>query len=158
MQLVTGLRRTDTKSLSIIDLLMALMTAATKHSSTIHHRSAHALLEDTVGDTKGNLLIKQGKGFELFQLRIKTGFTRGLGTAAITHLVPGEESESEAYKSDSGFTPMQYDSDPRLLSDSSQQVRVVAEAQRTSQITAMSRNITTAKLGRCAHAWENPQN
>jgi hypothetical protein len=76
---------TPTKSLSK-DLLSILTTAATKHSSGTHHRSARALLEDTIGDVDGNLLIKQGKGFEMFQLRIKTGFSRGLGTEAITHL------------------------------------------------------------------------
>jgi hypothetical protein len=75
----------STKSLSK-DLLSVLTTAATKHSSSTHHRSARALLEDTIGEVDGNLLIKQGKGFEMFQLRIKTGFSRGLGTEAITHL------------------------------------------------------------------------
>jgi hypothetical protein len=74
-----------TKSLSK-DLLSALTTAATKHSSANHQRAARALLEDAVGEADGNLLIKKGKGFELFQLRIKTGFNRGLGTEAITHL------------------------------------------------------------------------
>jgi hypothetical protein len=59
-----------TKSLSK-DLLSVLTTAATKHASGTHHRSARALLEDTIGDVDGNLLIKQGKGFEMFQLRIK---------------------------------------------------------------------------------------
>jgi hypothetical protein len=74
-----------TKSLSK-DLLSVLTTAATKHTSSMQHHSARALLEDTMGDVDGNLLVKQGKCFEMFQLRIKTGFSRGLGTEAITHL------------------------------------------------------------------------
>jgi hypothetical protein len=68
------------------DLLTVLTTATTKHSSSTHMRSTRSLLEDTVGEVDGNQLIKKGKGFEMFQLRIKTGFNRGLGTEVITHL------------------------------------------------------------------------
>ena len=76
----------ETKSLSK-DLLSALTTAAsTKHSSSTHHRSARALLKDMGGTVDGHALIKKGRGFEMFQLRIQTGFNRGLGTEAITHL------------------------------------------------------------------------
>jgi hypothetical protein len=68
---------TPTKSLSKY-LLYVLTTAATKHSSSTHHRSARALLEVTVGDVDGNLLIKQGKASKCFNYGSKRDSTLAL--------------------------------------------------------------------------------
>jgi hypothetical protein len=48
-----------TKSLSK-DLLTVLTTAATKHSSSAHARSARSLLEDTIGEVDGPQMIQKG--------------------------------------------------------------------------------------------------
>lgn len=57
--------------------------------------------------------------------------------AAAAAAAPGEESdESDAYESDSGFLPVDYDSDPDLLSTLSQQAsRAAAEQTITAKIS-----------------------
>jgi hypothetical protein len=54
--------------------------------STSHARNARSLLQDNINGVNGTELIQSGKGFEMYHLRIKSGFSRGLGTEAITHL------------------------------------------------------------------------
>lgn len=85
---MSGTHATDTPATPSLskDLLTVLTAAATKHLSSAHMRSARSLLEDMIGEADGNNLINRGNGFEMYQLRIKTGFMRGLGTEAIAHL------------------------------------------------------------------------
>jgi hypothetical protein len=73
------------KSLSN-DLLSVFKKAVTEHTSTSHQRNARSLLQDNINGVDGSMLITQGKDFEMYQLRIKSGFSRGLGTEAISHL------------------------------------------------------------------------
>jgi hypothetical protein len=75
----------NTQSLSN-DLMSVLKKAVTGHTSTSHQRNARSLLQDHINGVDGMALIAQGKGFEMYHLRIKSGFSRGLGTEAITHL------------------------------------------------------------------------
>jgi hypothetical protein len=69
----------DTVSLSK-DFLTVLMRSATAHKNLAVQRAAQSLLQEEVLGINGLTLIKRGKGFELFQTRVKTGFSRGLGT------------------------------------------------------------------------------
>jgi hypothetical protein len=75
----------STKSLSN-DLMSVLKKAVTEHTTTANLRNARSLLQDNINGVDGTALISQGKGFEMYHLRIKSGFSRGLGTEAITHL------------------------------------------------------------------------
>jgi hypothetical protein len=68
------------------DLLAVLMKAVSAHTNSSYQRNARSLLQDHINGVDGTELISQGKGFEMFQLRIKSGFSRGLGTEAISHL------------------------------------------------------------------------
>jgi hypothetical protein len=74
-----------TKSLSN-NLLSVFKKAVTKHASSLYQQNAHSLLQDNIIGLNGTYLITQGKGFEMFHLRIKSGFSRGLGTKAILNL------------------------------------------------------------------------
>jgi hypothetical protein len=68
------------KSLSN-DLLSVLKKAVTEHTSSSHQHNAQSLLQDNVNGVNG--MIAQGKGYEMCQIRIKSGFSHGLGTEAI---------------------------------------------------------------------------
>jgi hypothetical protein len=70
------------KSLSN-NLLSVLKKAVTEYTSSSHQRNAQSLLRDNVNGINGVTLIAQGKGFEMYQIRIKSGFSHGLGTEAI---------------------------------------------------------------------------
>jgi hypothetical protein len=74
-----------TKSLSN-DLLSVFKKAVTEHTSSSHQRNARSLLQDNINGVNGSNLITQGRGFEMFHMRIKLGFSRGLGTEAISNL------------------------------------------------------------------------
>jgi hypothetical protein len=76
----------DSTRLLSNDLLSILKKAATSHQSTSHQRNALSLLQDHINGVDRMELITQGKGFEMYQLRIKSGFSRGLGTEAISNL------------------------------------------------------------------------
>jgi hypothetical protein len=73
-------RTPETISLSS-NLLTVIMRSATAHKVGTVQRAAQSLLQEEVQGINGLGLIKAGKGFELFQSRVKTGFSRGLGTA-----------------------------------------------------------------------------
>jgi hypothetical protein len=75
----------STKSLSH-GLMSVLKKAVTEHTTTANLRNARSLLQDNINGVGGTALISQGKGFEMYHLGIKSGFSRGLGTEAITHL------------------------------------------------------------------------
>jgi hypothetical protein len=62
------------------DFLTVLMRSATAHKVGTVQRGVHSLLQEEVQGINGLDLIKSGRGFELFQTRVKTGFSRGLGT------------------------------------------------------------------------------
>jgi hypothetical protein len=66
----------DTISLSR-DLLTVIMRSATAHKVGTVQRAAQSMLQDEVQGVNGLDLIKSGKGFELFQSRVRTGFSRG---------------------------------------------------------------------------------
>jgi hypothetical protein len=76
---------TDNQGLSH-DFLVAIKRSAMAHTSAEHQQAAMSLLQEDLMGIDGNDLIKNGKGFELYQTRVKTGFTRGLGTETITNL------------------------------------------------------------------------
>jgi hypothetical protein len=56
------------------------MRSATAHKGGIVQRTTQSLLQEEVLGINDLDLIKAGKGFELFQSRVKTGFSRCLGT------------------------------------------------------------------------------
>jgi hypothetical protein len=56
------------------------MRSATAHKVGTVQRAAQSLLQEEVQDINGLALIKAGKGFKLYQSRVKTDFSRGLGT------------------------------------------------------------------------------
>jgi hypothetical protein len=62
------------------DFLTVIMRSASTHKEATVQRATQSLLQEEFQGVKGLDLIKSGKGFELFQTRVKTGFTRGLGT------------------------------------------------------------------------------
>jgi hypothetical protein len=68
------------------DLLTVIQRAATVHKSAATQRGVHSLLKEEIGSVNGLALIKEGKGFELFQLRIRTGYSRGLGSETMSYL------------------------------------------------------------------------
>jgi hypothetical protein len=68
------------------DLLSILKKAVTEHTNSSYQRNARSLLQDNLNGVDGMSLIAQGKGLKLYHTRIKSGFSRGLGTEAITHL------------------------------------------------------------------------
>jgi hypothetical protein len=74
-----------TKSLSN-DLLSVCEKAVTEHTSTSHQHNAHSLFQDHINGVNGIDLITQSKGFEMYQCQIKSGFSPGLGTEAISSL------------------------------------------------------------------------
>jgi hypothetical protein len=76
----------NTKALSKNGLMLVLRKAMTKHTSTSHLINAGSLLQDHINGVHGMPLIARGKGFKMYHLLIKSGFLRGLGTEAITHL------------------------------------------------------------------------
>jgi hypothetical protein len=62
------------------NFLTVIMRSATAHKVGTVQRAAQSLLQEEVLGINGLDLIKAGKGFELFHSRVKTGFSRGLGT------------------------------------------------------------------------------
>jgi hypothetical protein len=62
------------------------MKAVSAHASTSHQSNAHSLLQDNINGVDGMSLLANGRGFEMYTLRIKSGFARGLGTEAISDL------------------------------------------------------------------------
>jgi hypothetical protein len=80
------LETTDDNKVLSYDFLVALKRAATNHTSTSEQRAAMSLLQDELLGVNVNELIKNGKGFELYQSRVKTGFSQGLGTETILNL------------------------------------------------------------------------
>jgi hypothetical protein len=75
----------ETTSLSQ-DLLSLLQRSTLAHKNANHQRAVQSLLEEEMAGVDGLNLIKNGKGFELFQLRVKTGFSRGLGYEVMSYL------------------------------------------------------------------------
>jgi hypothetical protein len=79
------------------------MHSASTHKEATVQRAPQSLLQEEFQGVKGLDLIKSGKGFELFQTRIKTGFTRGLGTETYealweyVHLVQQDSETVGAY-------------------------------------------------------------
>jgi hypothetical protein len=72
--------RPETISALSRDLLTVIMRSVSAHKEATVQRAAQSVLQEEVNGTKGLDLIKSGKGFKLFQTRVKTRFTRGLGT------------------------------------------------------------------------------
>jgi hypothetical protein len=56
------------------------MRSATAHKASTVQRAAQSALQEKICGINGFDLIKAGRGFELYQGRVKTGFSRGLGT------------------------------------------------------------------------------
>jgi hypothetical protein len=75
----------DNKMLSQ-DLLTVIQRAATVHKTSATQRGVQSLLKEEIGEVNGLELIKEGRGFELFQLRIRTGYSRGLGSETMSYL------------------------------------------------------------------------
>jgi hypothetical protein len=74
----------DNKMLSQ-DLLTVIQRAATVHKNSATQRDVQSLLKEEIGDVNGLDLIKEGRGFELFQLRIRRGYSRGLGSETMSY-------------------------------------------------------------------------
>jgi hypothetical protein len=77
---------TDDNRMLSQDLLMVIQRAATVHKSAATQRGVQSLLKEEIGSVNGLALIKEGKGFEVFQLRIRTGYSRGLGSETMSYL------------------------------------------------------------------------
>jgi hypothetical protein len=75
----------ETTSLSQ-DLLSLLQRCTLAHKNANHQRAVQSLFEEEMAGVDGLDLIKNGKGFELFQLRVKTGFSCGLGSEVMSYL------------------------------------------------------------------------
>jgi hypothetical protein len=68
------------------DLLTVIQRAATVHKSGATQRGVQSLLKEEIGSVNSLALINEGKGFELFQLRIRTGYSSGLGSETMSYL------------------------------------------------------------------------
>jgi hypothetical protein len=68
------------------DLLAVIQRAATVHKNPATQHGVQSLLKEEIGTVNGLDLIKEGRGFELFQLRIHTGYSRGLGYETMSYL------------------------------------------------------------------------
>jgi hypothetical protein len=77
---------TDENRMLSQDLLTVIQRAATVHKSAATQRGVQSLLKEEISSVNGLALIKEGKGFELFQLRIRTGYSRGLGSETMSYL------------------------------------------------------------------------
>jgi hypothetical protein len=81
----TSVTTPSIKSLSN-DLMSVLKKAVTKHTTIANLPNTCSLLQDNINGVDGMALIPKGKGFKMYHLCIKSGFSRGLGTKVIIHL------------------------------------------------------------------------
>jgi hypothetical protein len=77
---------TDENKMLSQDLLAVIQRAATVHKNPATQRGVQSLLKEEKGSVNGLDLIKEGRGFELFQLRIRTGYSWGLGSETMPYL------------------------------------------------------------------------